>query len=75
VNSFVVNFRHFALKKGPQQHGQGKFLEIFKKNRQILRKNVIKSARFFGGFGQIFSFFLLKSPYLATRFWWFANMT
>jgi len=29
-------------------------------NRQISRKTVLKSSRFFGGFGGIFSFLLLK---------------
>jgi len=49
--------------KNPKQNGQGNLLENFQKNHHSLRK-----AKIYGGFEQISSFCLLKSPYLANRF-------
>jgi hypothetical protein len=57
VNSFVVNFRHFAFKKGPRQHGQGKFLEIFKKNRQISERTLQNPQDFLEDLGRFLAFF------------------
>jgi hypothetical protein len=44
----------------PSNMVKGTFRENIQKNRQISRKTVLKSSRFFGGFGRIFSFLLLK---------------
>jgi hypothetical protein len=40
----------------------------FPKNCHILRKKGYETANIFGGFGQIYSFLLLKFSYLTNKF-------
>jgi hypothetical protein len=66
---FVAKFHYFAIKKSPQQHSQGgPFRKILRKNHPISRGKSFEITKIFGGFGQIFSFLLLKLPYLTNRF-------
>jgi hypothetical protein len=65
----VAKFHYFAIKKSPQQHGQGTFSEkIQEKITQIQEAKSFEITKSFEGFGQIFSFLLLKLPYLTNRF-------
>ncbi len=64
MNFFVAKLCYFAGKHSSKQHGQGNFLEIFKK---IITFQVMETTKIFSGFGQISSF-LLKLLYLANRF-------
>jgi hypothetical protein len=59
------------LKKSPKQHGQGKFLKKIQKKLSHFKEKNYEIVKLFGKFGQIYSFLLLKLPYLANRF---ANM-
>ncbi len=49
----VVKFCHFAIRIVPSNMVKGTFQKKSKKNHHILRKKVMKSPRFFWGFGQI----------------------
>jgi len=57
---FVTSCRHFAKnkKKSPEQHGQGKILGNFQKDRHIWRKKVVKLSRFLEDLDRFFSFLL-----------------
>jgi len=55
----VAEIGHFAIKKGPKQHGAGNFLENFLKHcHHLWKKKVMKLPNFFG---QLFRFLFLKS--------------
>jgi hypothetical protein len=47
---------------------KGTFWKISKKARHIFKEFFFEISNIFGGFGQIPSFLLLKSPYLVDRF-------
>jgi hypothetical protein len=47
---------------------KGTFWENFPKKLSHFEEESYEIATIFGGFGQVFSFILLKSPYLATMF-------
>jgi hypothetical protein len=69
---FVAKTRHFAsffffFFKVPSKIGQGNFLENFQKGHNF-KDCFFEISNIFGGFGQIPSFLLLKSPYLVDRF-------
>ncbi len=53
---WVVKTCHFAIKKGPWQHGEENFLENFPKKLSHLEEGSYEMAKIFGGFGQISSF-------------------
>ncbi len=52
----MVKTCHFAIKKGPQQHGEENFLKKFPKKSLHLEEESHEMAKIFGGFGQISSF-------------------
>jgi hypothetical protein len=66
----VAKIHHFALKK-PKYQGlwsRELFLKIFQKKSPHLYEENYEIIKIFGGFGQIFNFLLVKSPYLANKF-------
>ncbi len=52
----MVKTCHFAIKKGPQQHGEENLLKNFHKISSHLEEESYEMAKIFGGFGQISSF-------------------
>jgi hypothetical protein len=45
---FVAEIGHFAIKKGPKQHGEENFLENFLKNCHLLwKKKVMRILKFY----------------------------
>jgi hypothetical protein len=69
---FVATFCHINItiifSKIPQSNSEGNFLEKFPKKLSHFEEESYEIASIFGGFGQVFSFILLKSPYLPTMF-------
>jgi hypothetical protein len=70
---FVAKTRHFAsfflfFSKVPSKMVKGTFWKISKKARHNFKEFFFEISNIFGGFGQIPSFLLLKSPYLVDRF-------
>jgi hypothetical protein len=56
----VADFCYFFfLKKVPEQHGEGNFLEIFQKTNisHLGGEKLNEIAKIFGGFGKMFCFF------------------
>jgi hypothetical protein len=54
---FVAKIYHFAIKKGPKQHGQRNFWKVFQKICWISKKKVMKLSRFFEDSGRFLAFF------------------
>jgi hypothetical protein len=64
----VAKVHYFVKKKVPNNIVKGFFFEKNPKKLTYFKEESYEIAKKFGGFGQIYSFFLLKFPYLAIRF-------
>jgi hypothetical protein len=64
-NSHIHNF---ANKKKSQATWSRELLGKFPEKLSNFEKESYEIVKFFGGFGQISSFLLLKLPYLSSRF-------
>jgi hypothetical protein len=52
----VAKVYHFAIKKGPKQHGEKNFWKVFKNICWISKKKVMKLSRFLEDLGRFFFF-------------------